>query len=771
MKVGELLSLGTRLALGGDRGAKVRFTLMATGVAIGVALLTGALGAWAGLNAREDRRLARECLCDEMDALLSDATLWIPDADTFFFRDLRLNFVAPVGDAPVPPGIDRIPAPGEAIVSPALRDILEGPEGRMLTARIPARVVGTIASSGLVEPGELTAYIGTTAEDLGAPAIPVRKWGIDRSADVGDIDLAVLQILVFGTAALLIPILVFIWTATRLSASRREERLAAIRLLGGTPGQVRLLAAVETGLASATGTIAGILLFLLGRQVVPYLLPAGARLFPNDIEPPLGVAVPAIALVPILSVLVGWLALRKVTRNPMQVVRKARRGSWITVPSAALLALGLALWIGLHWTYGWINQADWRQAAYLLSAWILTAAGVLGVSPWIGSRAASVLTRFLRGTGPWLGARRLAHDPGAAGRVSAGVVVVVFAASVTLGYLPLLGGVRSGGASEALSDGVVSVDLYEFGGPRSTTKAVSSVEGVGATVPMRFLVGGHGAHDVAILPCSQLGSVLRTTPPGCATGAVLVNGEWTLKPARDGGGGLRLGTDLRLRTQEGDRVGTIHVPSEPEITEFRFLEGTQLLIDEAAVSHETLSAAPVSRLLVQTDGRPETIEQIREALARLAPSGYSSVSTRAMLAEFEAGGGTGVATAVRIGTIIALAVAAASMLISTIGGIQDRRRPLAALAAVGVPKRALRWSVAVQTMAPLLAGTFLAACTAMIVVASTANTQASEPADTLPVIAPIIPIVAFAVLAGVVATLLAFPSAGRSISPDALHHE
>ncbi|MGH2682864.1 MAG: FtsX-like permease family protein, partial [Actinomycetota bacterium] len=358
-----------------------------------------------------------------------------------------------------------------------------------------------------------------------------------------------------------------------------------------------------------------------------------------------------------------------------------------------------------------------------------------------------------------------------AGRVSAGVVVIVFAASVTLGYLPLLGGVRSGGASETLSDGVVSVDLFDFGAPSSTTEAVSSVEGVGTTVPMRYLVGrAHGPHDVALLPCSQLGSVLRTTPTGCTPGAVLVNGDWVLKPLEDGGGGLRPGTEVRLRTQEDDRVGTIHIPAKPKITELPVLPFTQLLIDEAAVSRKTLSAAPVSRLLVQTDGRPETIEQIREALALLVPAGYSSVSTRAMLAELEGGGGGGVATAVRIGTIIALAVAAVSMLISTIGAMQERRRPLAALAAIGVPMRALRWSVAVQTMAPLLAGTLLAASAAMVVVASTAR----EAADTSRVIAPILPIlpiVAFAVLAGIMATLLAFPSAARGISPDALHYE
>ena len=43
----------------------------------------------------------------------------------------------------------------------------------------------------------------------------------------------------FGTVALLLPIIIMVGTATRLSAARREERYAAMRLVGATPRQIR----------------------------------------------------------------------------------------------------------------------------------------------------------------------------------------------------------------------------------------------------------------------------------------------------------------------------------------------------------------------------------------------------------------------------------------------------------------------------------------------------------------------------------------------------
>ena len=53
--------------------------------------------------------------------------------------------------------------------------------------------------------------------------------------------------------ALLAPVLIFIGTATRLSAARREQRFAALRLVGATRRQISALSAVESAVAAAAG--------------------------------------------------------------------------------------------------------------------------------------------------------------------------------------------------------------------------------------------------------------------------------------------------------------------------------------------------------------------------------------------------------------------------------------------------------------------------------------------------------------------------------------
>ena len=94
--------------------------------------------------------------------------------------------------------------------------------------------------------------------------------------------------IVLAVIGALVPVAVFVSTATRLSAARREQRLAALRLVGATAAQVTRLAAVESFFVSVIGVVAGIGLFLLtaaarredpARQcdLVPWLDRAAAR--------------------------------------------------------------------------------------------------------------------------------------------------------------------------------------------------------------------------------------------------------------------------------------------------------------------------------------------------------------------------------------------------------------------------------------------------------------------------------------------------------------
>ena len=88
--------------------------------------------------------------------------------------------------------------------------------------------------------------------------------------------------------AILLPVLIFIATATRLSAARREERFAAMRLAGATRKQVSLIAATESTAAAILGMAAGFGIFFLLRIPV-----AGVPFIGRAVLPRRAVAQPA----------------------------------------------------------------------------------------------------------------------------------------------------------------------------------------------------------------------------------------------------------------------------------------------------------------------------------------------------------------------------------------------------------------------------------------------------------------------------------------------
>ena len=81
--------------------------------------------------------------------------------------------------------------------------------------------------------------------------------GEDQCVGVGVNANGVDLILSVVAVALLFPVLIFIATATRLSAATREQRFAGMRLAGATPRQISVIAAVESTAATAAGTAAG----------------------------------------------------------------------------------------------------------------------------------------------------------------------------------------------------------------------------------------------------------------------------------------------------------------------------------------------------------------------------------------------------------------------------------------------------------------------------------------------------------------------------------
>jgi len=145
---------------------------------------------------------------------------------------------------------------------------------------------------------------------------------------------ALLAVIV-AASVIMVPIWLFVATVTRLSAATREARLAAVRLAGGTQGQVRLLAGTEAGVGACIGSLLGIPLFLAVRTPLAGGAIGGIHLFPSDLTPPLPIAIGLLIALPALGDPdVPSYACAASSYSPVGVTRHARRAhaGWGWVP-------------------------------------------------------------------------------------------------------------------------------------------------------------------------------------------------------------------------------------------------------------------------------------------------------------------------------------------------------------------------------------------------------------------------------------------------------
>jgi hypothetical protein len=136
--------LGIRVALAGGREAVVRMTLMAIGVTVGVVLLLLSLSGLPILQSHIDR-LAWHRTDAFSPTTAPDPALWLAVTDRYDGRDVIRVHVAALGPRPpVPPGVERLPGPGEVVVSPALARLMRTVPEDQLRNRFPGQIVGTI---------------------------------------------------------------------------------------------------------------------------------------------------------------------------------------------------------------------------------------------------------------------------------------------------------------------------------------------------------------------------------------------------------------------------------------------------------------------------------------------------------------------------------------------------------------------------------------------------------------------------------------------------
>jgi hypothetical protein len=315
--------LGIRIAFAGGRESVARMALMAVGVAVGVALLLFTLTAMPVLQRHVDR-LAWHRTTAASPPTAPDPALWLAVTDRYAGRDVIRVHVAALGPRPpVPPGVDRLPGPGEVVVSPALAELMRTVPDDQLRNRFPGRVIGAIGPDGLIAPAELVGIVGRTPQELRATDGAVEIRGIEQPGK--RMSLAGFYRVLISLVAVLIvgPVVVFVAMVTRVGAARREQRFTAIRLAGATRLQTAALAATETAAAAVAGTLLGWLGFLAARPVVAnrVTLGHGIPIFVEDLMAPIWQMLVVLVAVPALAVATTLVALHRVQLSPSAPAR------------------------------------------------------------------------------------------------------------------------------------------------------------------------------------------------------------------------------------------------------------------------------------------------------------------------------------------------------------------------------------------------------------------------------------------------------------------
>jgi hypothetical protein len=496
-------------------------------------------------------------------------------------------------------------------------------------------------------------------------------------------------------------VLIFIATATRLSAARREQRFAAMRLVGATRRQVSLLAATESTVAGVAGVAAGFGIFFVLRIPVAGIPFIGQPFFPAELSlSALDILAVAIG-VPAAAAVAARLALRRVRISPLGVARRTTPEpprAWRILP----LLAGFAE-LGFFMVHGKPTTPSGQDLAFVPS-FALIIVGLVLAGPWLTMATARVMARRTSRPGTLLAARRLADDPRAAFRADSGLVLALFVTTVAvLAITTWNAGQRNVTVGAAETKVLTDQMADQRSGPGSQASpgpaapaaplaaelsGIHGVQGVvvvradpGLTIPAAFHnlganFGSTGPVPAGVVSCAQLAAVpaLGRCPAGATAAAFPADGFGRSLDGVDATGITWPAANVPATRLDSLGVDAINVATN----------GTVPAVEQARTVLENAHAYPAPYL---GDGAPSTVGEL---IAQSNPTnnGYQQLANTVIL--------------------VSLPIAGCTLAAGIAAGLADRKRPFSLLRLTGARLATLRRVVALESAVPLLAAAAVA---------------------------------------------------------------
>jgi len=717
--------LGLRLTLRSGKEALTRLLVTMAAVAAGVTILLAVLAdfhAFEFTNSQPRWQATQGTTVTGVSSYAYSASgpdasseLWNFGETVFQGRTIDQLGVAALGpNAPLPPGISRLPGPGQYYASPALAALIASAPGDELGDRFPGVRVGTVGEKALAGPDSLVVYVGYSPAQLAVRPSTIRVARISTGAQTSVWTNYFRYAFAVGAVAFVLPIMILIGMATRLAATRREERYAALRLVGATNRQIAVISSVDASVSALAGTLLGMLLFVLLRPLLADMALFGTKYFSYAVTPTALGYLALLVGVPLASAIASLISLRRVRISPLGVSRRQTPPAPRVVRIIPLL-LGIALFIS-----GVVTTTTQEIGVGVYPGLLLTLVGLVIAGPWLTSVTARSLARRTGGAAPLLAARRLADTPRAAFRAVSGLVLAVFLGSMLGGLMPTVNDTTATPSATALSN--VLLDTFTYspvcgndvnctgGSPNKNTNSTAGLLGLAPATGGALVQQLAAIHGTVVVPYYSLQQDAASAPAqGSKGGSGAPPPPDERRPHYDSV--VSCAALAQLPALGSCAPGLTAVEADTSnLTSDNPRDATEpIAATQNPAVTTSLGSLYLRGVLVEVDNAT-TLELVRTFLVTHTPLSQSGQAPRTFGESVQAREQVGgiVQRMMNIAVVLTLLVAGCSLAVAAGGGLVERKRPFSLLRLTGTPTRVLYKVMLLEALLPLAAATILA---------------------------------------------------------------
>ncbi|QIM15975.1 permease [Leucobacter insecticola] len=266
---------------------------------------------------------------------------------------------------------------------------------------------------------------------------------------------------VIALALLVMPLLSLGAAAARLSARRRDDRLAILRLLGATGRSTAGLAVIEASGIAFLGALLGVAVAYAVSPLVGLIQFRGEALGASGVALPPWVAAVLVAGVTLVAAASALLSLRRVIISPLGVAIKqsAPKAPWLQ----ALIAVAAILVVSMVINGITAFNGFGAMVAALGISFAVTLFAIDLIGAWVLSMFGKFKARRARTPADLLSARLILESPRAAWRQVSGVAMSSFMAVFAGSGIALISAVENDSGTAQPTESGPALEQYLFG--------------------------------------------------------------------------------------------------------------------------------------------------------------------------------------------------------------------------------------------------------------------------------------------------------------------